>query len=88
VFGTYENIGAESIVAMVSTKGLLVPPALAAVTVKAVAGAGMVGTPVIIPVLELNERPAGRPGDTCQLSAAPPMFVGATLPTSAPRTKV
>ena len=37
-----------------------------------------VGVPVITPVVGLNAKPAGRFGETDQVSTAPPLFVGAS----------
>lgn len=74
--------GAGNIVIVILV--LPLPATLVAVTVYVVAEDKVVGVPVISPVLALSDKPAGKPGLTDQLAAAPPIFAGDHVPIAVP----
>ena len=54
-----------------------VPPALVAETVYKVVEETAVGVPLIAPVEESRDKPAGSDGETDQVTTVPPLAVGA-----------
>jgi hypothetical protein len=67
---------------------LALPAAFVAVTVYVVADDVAVGVPVMVPVLVLNDKPAGNDVLIDQLVAAPPELVGVQAVIAVPTTAV
>jgi hypothetical protein len=55
---------------------VVLPPVLEAVTTKLAVAVAVAGVPLMIPVLELRLRAAGRAGITLYRATAPPELVG------------
>ena len=70
------------------TMAVALPPVLLAVTVKDVEEVVAVGVPLIAPVVESRERPAGSEGETDHEVIVPPFAVGVTVVICVPLVKV
>ena len=77
--GLYDSEeGATSLTTMV-TSAVVLPPVLPAVTVYVADEVTVVGVPLMAPVEESRERPAGSEGETDHVVMAPPLAVGVTV---------
>ncbi len=65
-----------------------VPPSLSAEIVYVVTGDGVVGVPVIIPVLVSNIKPSGRSGPIEYVSGGPPVLAGVQVLMVVPTVKI
>ena len=79
--------GAMSLTAMVIV-ALSLPPVLVAVMVKVAEVVTAEGVPLMAPVEESRERPAGKDGETDQPVIVPPFAVGVTVVIWVPLVKV
>ena len=79
--------GAISLTTMV-TVAVSLPPVLVAVIVYVELEVTAVGVPLIAPVEESSERPAGKDGETDQPVIVPPFAVGVTVVICVPLVKV
>ena len=79
--------GAMSLTTMV-TLAVSLPPLLVAVIVYVAEDVTAVGVPLIAPVEESNESPAGSDGETDQDVIVPPFTVGVTVVICVPLVKV
>ena len=70
------------------TSAVVLPPVLVAVTVYVAELVMAVGVPLMAPVEESSERPAGRDGETDHDVMAPPLAVGVTVVMAVPLVKV
>ena len=70
------------------TSAVVLPPVLLAVTVYVAEDVTAVGVPLMAPVEESSERPAGREGDTDQEVMVPPLTVGVTVVMAVPLVSV
>ena len=70
------------------TSAVVLPPVLLAVTVYVAEDVTAVGVPLMAPVEESSERPAGREGDTDQEVMVPPLTVGVTVVMALPLVSV
>ena len=70
------------------TSAVVLPPVLLAVTVYVAEDVTAVGVPLMAPVEESRERPAGREGDTDQEVMVPPLTVGVTVVMAVPLVSV
>ena len=70
------------------TEAVVLPPELLAVTVYDAEEVMADGVPLIAPVVESIERPAGREGDTDQEVTVPPLAVGVTVVMAVPLVSV
>ena len=70
------------------TSAVVLPPVLVAVTVYVAELVIAVGVPLMAPVEESSERPAGRDGETDHDVMAPPLAVGVTVVMAVPLVKV
>ena len=70
------------------TVAVSLPPVLVAVIVYVALEVTAVGVPLIAPVVESRERPAGRDGETDQPVIVPPVAVGVTVVICVPLVKV
>ena len=70
------------------TSSVVLPPVLLAVTVYVAELVMAVGVPLIAPVEESRESPAGSPGETDQPVMVPPLAVGVTVVMAVPLVKV
>ena len=64
------------------------PPVLVAVTVYVADDVTAVGVPLMAPVEESRDKPAGNDGETDQEVIAPPLVVGVSVVIAAPFSKV
>ena len=67
---------------------LSLPPVLVAVIVYVALEVTAVGVPLIAPVVESRERPAGKDGETDQPVIVPPFAVGVTVVICVPLVRV
>tara|TARA_B100000003_G_scaffold195696_1_gene197973 strand:- start:101 stop:451 length:351 start_codon:yes stop_codon:yes gene_type:complete len=79
--------GATSLTSMV-TEAVVLPPVLLAVTVYDAEEVMAEGVPLMAPVEESSERPAGRVGETDQEVTVPPLTVGVTVVMAVPLVRV
>jgi len=79
--------GAISLTTMVIVV-LSLPPVLVAVMVKVAEVVTAEGVPLMAPVVESRERPAGKDGETDQPVIVPPFAVGVTAVIWVPLVKV
>ena len=87
-FGLYvSEEGMISLTTMV-TSAVVLPPVLLAVTVYVVEEVIAVGVPLMAPVEESSESPAGRVGETDQPVMAPPLAVGVTVVIAVPLVRL
>ena len=87
-FGLYDKEeGAMSLTTMV-TSSVVLPPVLVAVTVYVAEDVTAVGVPLMAPVEESRESPAGSDGETDQEVTFPPLEVGVTVVMAVPFVKV
>ena len=70
------------------TSAVVLPPVLLAVTVYVAEDVTAVGVPLIAPVEESSERPAGSEGETDQDVMLPPLTVGVTVVMAVPLVSV
>ena len=70
------------------TVAVSLPPVLVAVIVYAALEVTAVGVPLIAPVVESRERPAGSEGETDHEVIVPPFAVGVTVVICVPLVKV
>ena len=70
------------------TEAVVLPPVLVAVTVYDAELVMAVGVPLMAPVVESSERPAGKEGETDQEVMVPPLVVGVTVVMAVPFVKV
>ena len=70
------------------TEAVVLPPVLVAVTVYDAELVMAVGVPLMAPVVESMERPAGSEGETDQEVTVPPLEVGVTVVIAVPFVKV
>ena len=70
------------------TVAVELPPVLLAVTVYCVEDVMAVGVPLMAPVDESRERPAGSEGETDQEITVPPLSVGETVVMAVPLVSV
>ena len=70
------------------TSAVVLPPVLVAVIVYVAEDVTAVGVPLMAPVEESRERPAGREGDTDQEVMVPPLTVGVTVVMAVPLVSV
>ena len=70
------------------TEAVVLPPVLEAVTVYEAELVMALGVPLMAPVEESSERPAGSEGDTDHDVMAPPLTVGVTVVMAVPLVKV
>ena len=70
------------------TSAVVLPPVLLAVTVYVAELVMAVGVPLMAPVEESRESPAGSPGETDQEVMVPPLAVGVTVVMAVPLVKV
>ena len=70
------------------TVAVSLPPVLVAVIVYVALEVTAVGVPLIAPVVESRERPAGSEGETDQEAIVPPLADGVTLVIAVPFVKV
>ena len=70
------------------TMAVALPPVLLAVTVYEVDELVVVGVPLMAPVDESSDSPAGSEGETDQDVMAPPVTVGVTVVMAVPLVKV
>ena len=70
------------------TSAVVLPPVLVAVTVYVAELVIAVGVPLIAPVEESSERPAGREGETDHEVTGPPLADGVTVVMAVPLVKV
>ena len=79
--------GATSLTTMV-TSAVVLPPVLLAVTVYVAEEVMLVGVPLIAPVEESIDSPAGREGETDQEVTVPPLELGVTVVMAVPFVSV
>ena len=79
--------GATSLTTMV-TVAVSLPPVLLAVTVYVAEEVTAVGVPLIAPVVESNDNPAGSVGETDQDVMVPPLTVGVVVVIAVPLVNV
>ena len=70
------------------TEAVVLPPVLPAVTVYEAEVVMAVGVPLMAPVVESSERPAGNEGETVQDVTGPPLIEGVTVVMAVPLVKV
>ena len=70
------------------TSAVVLPPVLLAVMVYVAEDVMAVGVPLMAPVVESMERPAGSEGDTDQEVTVPPLEVGVTVVIAVPLVSV
>ena len=70
------------------TSAVVLPPVLVAVTVYVAELVMAGGVPLMAPVEESSERPAGRDGETDHDVMVPPLAVGVTVVMAVPLVKV
>ena len=70
------------------TSAVVLPPVLLAVMVYVAEDVMAVGVPLMAPVVESMERPAGSEGDTDQEVTVPPLEVGVTVVIAVPLVRV
>ena len=70
------------------TSAVVLPPVLLAVMVYVAEDVIAVGVPLMAPVVESMERPAGSEGDTDQEVTVPPLEVGVTVVIAVPLVSV
>ena len=70
------------------TDAVSLPPVLVAVIVYVALEVTAVGVPLIAPVVESRERPAGKDGETDQPVIVPPFAVGVTAVICVPLVRV
>ena len=70
------------------TSSVVLPPVLVAVTVYVAEDVTAVGVPLMAPVEESRESPAGSDGETDQEVTFPPLEVGVTVVMAVPFVKV
>ena len=70
------------------TLAVSLPPVLVAVIVYVALEVTAVGVPLIAPVVESRERPAGKDGETDQPVIVPPFAVGVTVVICVPLVRV
>ena len=70
------------------TVAVSLPPVLVAVIVYVALEVTAVGVPLIAPVVESRERPAGKDGETDQPVIVPPFAVGVTAVICVPLVRV
>ena len=70
------------------TLAVSLPPVLVAVIVYVSLEVTAVGVPLIAPVVESRERPAGKDGETDQPVIVPPFAVGVTVVICVPLVRV
>ncbi len=73
---------------MMVTEAVVLPPVLLAVTVYDAEEVMAEGVPLMAPVEESSERPAGRVGETDHEVMAPPLTVGVTVVMAVPLVSV
>ena len=79
--------GATSLTTMV-TSAVVLPPVLLAVTVYVAEEVMLVGVPLIAPVEESIDSPAGREGETAHEVTVPPLELGVTVVMAVPFVSV
>ena len=70
------------------TDAVVLPPVLVAVTVYEAEVVMAVGVPLMAPVEESSESPAGKEGETDQDVMVPPLAVGVTVVMAVPLVRV
>ena len=70
------------------TSSVVLPPVLVAVIVYVAEVETVVGVPLMAPVDESSERPAGSDGETDQEVTGPPLVVGVTVVIAVPLVSV
>ena len=79
--------GATSLTTMV-TSAVVLPPVLLAVTVYVAEEVMLVGVPLMAPVEESSDSPAGRDGETDHEVTVPPLELGVTVVMAVPFVSV
>ena len=79
--------GATSLTTMV-TSAVVLPPVLLAVTVYVAEEVMLVGVPLMAPVEESSDSPAGREGETDHEVTVPPLELGVTVVMAVPFVSV
>ena len=79
--------GATSLTTMV-TSAVVLPPVLPAVTVYVAEEVMLVGVPLMAPVEESSDSPAGREGETDHEVTVPPLELGVTVVMAVPFVSV
>ena len=70
------------------TSAVVLPPVLVAVTVYVAEEVMAVGVPLMAPLEESSDKPAGSEGETDQLVTVPPLEVGVTVVIAVPLVSV